>query len=59
MAHAALGRLYEDAGMRAEALAAYETLLEHWADADDGIPVVELSRRRTDVLKAQLTEASH
>ena len=57
-AHASLGRLYEEAGMPAEALAAYEALLEHWANADDGIAVVVLSRRRLDALKAQMPEAS-
>lgn len=58
VAHASLGRLYVEAGMPAEALAAYEVLLEHWANADDGIPVVDLSRRRAEALRAQLTRAS-
>jgi tetratricopeptide (TPR) repeat protein len=57
-AHASLGRLYEEAGMPAEALAAYTALLEHWSNADDGMRIVELSRRRVDALNSQTQGAS-
>ena len=58
VAHASLGRLYEEAGMPTKALAAYEALLEHWAEADDGIPVHVLTQRRVDELRARLSLAS-
>lgn len=57
-AHASLGQLYEKAGMPESAIANYKMLLDHWANADDGIPLVEFSRSRSHAIEEQLQRAS-
>ena len=57
-AHAKLGRMFEDAGRPEDALTAYNALLEHWAEADEAIPVVEESRRRAEALEQTDVRAS-
>ena len=58
VAHVSLGQLYEETGMTVEALAAYEAVLEHWAGADDGMPMTALARRRAEALREHLSGTS-
>ena len=51
MAHFHLGRLYEEKGEPEKALTAYETLLAHWASADDDLPALALLEIRAEELR--------
>jgi cytochrome c-type biogenesis protein CcmH/NrfG len=51
MAHFNLGRTYEEAGRYDEAIQQYETILDIWRDADDGIELIEDAKQRLAKLK--------
>jgi tetratricopeptide (TPR) repeat protein len=50
-AHYWLGTAYEQSGWTAKAIGQYETFLEIWKDADEGIPEVEDARERLEKLR--------
>jgi tetratricopeptide (TPR) repeat protein/predicted Ser/Thr protein kinase len=52
-AHYWLGLAYEGSGWKDKAAAEYETFLDIWKDADQGIPAVEDARRRLEGLKQE------
>ena len=52
MTHYYLGQAYEAAGRNDEAIEQYETLLDIWRDADDGIKIIEDAKERLAKLKS-------
>ena len=52
--HFYLGRTYEEAGRSIEAIEQYETFLDIWRDADDGIEMIEDAKGRLARLRSKL-----
>jgi tetratricopeptide (TPR) repeat protein len=52
-AHYYLGQAYERSGWTDKAIEQYETFLEIWKDADEGIGEVEKARERMEALRAR------
>ena len=52
-AHYLLGLAYERSGWEDRAIEQYETFLDIWKDADEGIEEVEDARERVEALKAK------
>ena len=46
-----LGRTYEEAGRNDEAIKQYETFLDIWRNADEGIKIIEDAKERLAKLK--------
>jgi len=51
LAHYHLGTAYEAMGEKAKAVQQYETFLEIWSNADDGIKMIEDAKERLAKLK--------
>jgi len=54
LAHYYLGQAYEAAGRKADAIKQYETFLDIWKNADEGLKSVEDARQRLENLKRKI-----